>query len=68
MNADLRTTLARINWHYGKGDLLRVGKGVCVRRTPIGQNTARYDYPKYSIDGKRVTFLGQTRTLGYQPR
>ena len=68
MDKELRETLERINWHYGKGELIRIGKRVCVRRIPITHATARYDYPKYSLNGTRVTFLGHTRTIGYAPR
>jgi len=66
MDTAIWDTLVRINNHYGKGDIVEVDltNHEVIRHMPF----AGTDVRGYSVNGNRVTFLGQTRTIGYQIR
>ncbi len=59
----LWTTLIRMNWTFGKGDIVFVchHDPFVIRRFPhAGRDTRRY---RLSADRRKVTFLGRTRVI-----
>lgn len=62
----IKETLNRINWHYGKGDIVSVDwqNGLVQRIFPY----AGYDFRRFRVINNRVRFLGKVRTIGFAVR
>lgn len=59
----LKETLERINWHYGRGKIVKIefnqGGDVVTRKPLYSQEERR----KFTVFGDTVTFLGHKQKL-----
>jgi hypothetical protein len=65
-------TLKRINWSYGRGEVVALCLETMKATIEYGWLPAGVpklvEHISFRVEGNKVRFRGVTRTIGYQPR
>lgn len=69
-NHQLADVLNKLNWHYGRGEIVEVYRAerYVIRRVPVTQSRGFEEKRRFRIDGNTVHFLGHQRTVPYVGR